>query len=878
MFIPSPDFKIELLDKLAPFYPKETTNYIKFNCPKCKQPDAFIYPSAGWYSRGYCNHRNSCGWQEKAGDFLEIPKREFSTSVLHGKGEQEAFKKHGLEIDKLLSSGLIGQDDEKKFTISFLKQGNTHYCKRLKWSPKDNKYRWFNDKGLDASLLGANFYPVLQSYQSDSLYVVEGDWDLVKAVMDGLAATSPIFGASVSPKMEKDWAIFAPYKVIKIAYDLDAAGQSASAKLAMRLKEKFPDKLVLIVKYDFPSFNDGKDYCDYRKIKSVDDFLNLPGVPVDPKKTKAELKQQKDKAQFEDQKTKAEKKPQPFSEILKVVPNGTKKFLVTDAGLFMMAEHKHPFTEETYTQYEKICSDPVVIKDRVQINQTSEMAYVSKESAYVTLGWRSAETIIPLSYLQSKNSDKLADRNITIISNSKAKELSEYFELAIVDVPTRLVYGKLGWHKDKFVVRGLVDDREIMPEAMLDYHLTSGDVEKGIAALKALTQVEQNKAFLPVMVAALSAPAAQALGIKRFKYATFIDGITGNYKTTLAKYAMMLYGKAFLDKFIKFDKGATYASIIKTCGIANDLPILIDNYKPNIGLGERGLTELISAIVEGKDKLRLDEKSNFRPTETLGAWPIITGEAFIETDTSAIARSIQVEFKRAENAIEYLEIARENEDHLPSVGKAWIEWLMSEQGKTYAKAASDNWKEIYRKWYTLASGHGVQNAERVSANFACQELVFSLLCICPLFKWVEAYAKEFMHLLATCMKNMARTTVEAREGVRFLDALAELISSAKVGLLPNKTTKASLGDTKTTIGWDSEDENIIYLLPTITIEEVRKLINLKITKSALYRQLQEEDALEKTSDKTTVLVWLGQKAERVLAVKRKKLISKELVS
>ncbi len=119
---------------------------------------------------------------------------------------------------------------------------------------------------------------------------------------------------------------------------------------------------------------------------------------------------------------------------------------------------------------------------------------------------------------------------------------------------------------------------------------------------------------------------------------------------------------------------------------------------------------IISSIVEGKEKLRLDQSAKMRQAPLLEAWPIVTGEAGIESDTSAIARCVEVQFQREENAIENLEVARKNEKYLPAVGYRWIEWLKSEEGKKSCATVEQFWPTIYRQWFDFARQNHVNNA------------------------------------------------------------------------------------------------------------------------------------------------------------------------
>jgi hypothetical protein len=337
---------------------------------------------------------------------------------------------------------------------------------------------------------------------------------------------------------------------------------------------------------------------------------------------------------------------------------------------------------------------------------------------------------------------------------------------------------------------------------------------------------------------------------------------------------MGMYGEEFLgNKYLRFAEGATDNAIVKTCALARHLPVLVDNYKPNIAGGETRLIQIITMIVEGKDKQRLDQKGDFRDAPELAAWVIFTGEAWIENDTSAIARCLTIEFHRTEKALEYLQFAQESEEHLPALGYAWLEWLRSEEGKKACQEVRAQWKETCKEWNKRAYQANVQNADRVAANFASLVQGFELACKSPLFSWLDEQRIEFMAYLQKAIEHMGYTTKEAREGIRFLQAISELLASGRVLLCEGKNSQPDKGSTKTYLGWDCKEEKVIYLLPSIVLREVQKLADIRITRNALFRQLEEENAIAEKSEKTTVTKWLGGEKRRVLAMRREKIIS-----
>lgn len=617
----------------------------------------------------------------------------------------------------------------------------------------------------------------------------------------------------------------------------------------------------------------------------ISEFTAKNSVDV---KSLVSLVEERKKQLTKKSKAKEQDPAMPEGQLLKVVKVSEKKaFVVTESGVHLLErkmEHSEITADEAksnplpfrgaisgHWSCQKICDDPVIVSDRAQVAE-------EEKSAYVTLQWNNNEIIVPMSYLQAKNSDKLADRGLRILSTLDARSMTEYFQASLKDIPTRTVYKRLGWHKDKFIIPGHTEKRAILPEATLHYEVKSelGYVSKGMQALEAGLFVCKDFAFFPLMLTSLFAPAAKLLGLESYKFCPFAIGQTGNYKTTLAKQAVMIYGEELGRNFIRFGEGATVAGIIKTCATAGDLPILIDNYKPNLGGGEQDLLKIIQSVVEGKDKLRLDQQGNFRPATTLDAWAIITGEAGIESDTSAVARCVEVKMEKASNASEHLSVISENEMHLPKVGSAWLNWLSSQEGHEKIELVRPRWKEVNKKWNEKATKAGVKNSGRVAANLSCLEIAFLLLTSCFYFFWLKKYSPIFYVMLDVILERMAVTTTEAREGVRFLEALSELIGSGGAVIGGHRSVRPNPELLKPFIGWDNPEEGVVYLLPKTALQAARRLSEFKITMNALYQQLDELAAIaEKDSEHTCIRKTCGGVQQRVLCIERKSLIKDE---
>ena len=117
---------------------------------------------------------------------------------------------------------------------------------------------------------------------------------------------------------------------------------------------------------------------------------------------------------------------------------------------------------------------------------------------------------------------------------------------------------------------------------------------------------------------------------------------------------------------------------------------------------------------------------------------------------------------------------------------------------------------------------------------------------------------------------MACTTKEAREGVRFLATIRELLASGQVWLC-HKDQQIDDQKNSAMIGWFDPDKDVVYLLPKIALKETQRVSDLKITIKALCRQLEEESALaERDKEQHTVVRRVGTNGlrQRVLAIKK----------
>lgn len=261
------------------FNPVSKGNYLLCTCPECKKDDAFVYPNRGYFSVITCNHRTSCGWKSNLKTVLgisDISSQITDQEILH------SFEKHGLDLGLLQHAGIVSKEDASIHITE-------DRFKALKKDKKNNKLGYRLPKDFTAEM--GEFYPVLYESTQEAeveniLYVFEGEWDWMKGLQDGLNCTSSLFGCTYKPQHDIGWNVFVPFKEICICYDMDKVGMNAASELGILLKNKFPDKQVDIIKLPMKK-EEGKDYCDYRLKHTIDDFLALEKVLIDPQSVNA---------------------------------------------------------------------------------------------------------------------------------------------------------------------------------------------------------------------------------------------------------------------------------------------------------------------------------------------------------------------------------------------------------------------------------------------------------------------------------------------------------------------------------------------------------------------------------------------------------------
>lgn len=406
-------------------------------------------------------------------------------------------------------------------------------------------------------------------------------------------------------------------------------------------------------------------------------------------------------------------------------------------------------------------------------------------------------------------------------------------------------YNRTGWAGGRFLLPGRDNGNiEIHLHPKLPYAVSpAADPDVAPVALSLLLDAVDAPTTL-ALAAALSAPLARVAGWRNERYAVFLSGRTGSFKTSWAQCLLMIYGPDFGrdELLLKWGEGATRNALMGIAIGAADVPLLVDNYKPQTGYGQRDFVNLIHNIMEGGEKDRMTRAATLRSPRSVHAWPIFTGEDVPDSDAASLARVLVVEFLPVEPGMnDRLTAVQSYAPHLPAVGLAWIEWLESVAGQRIVADYATGLTAARNRWasYLYGVSKDVQNPMRVATNLATNELCWNIACHHPLFGSVmEAYSNQHLLNLERVAAKMSMRTTASLEAEQFIGTVRALLSGGRY-VIQSRAAEGSPFDKDRLIGWYDDDG--VYLIPELSLAAVRATLGRdalnNISPTTLYSQL-----------------------------------------
>lgn len=456
------------------------------------------------------------------------------------------------------------------------------------------------------------------------------------------------------------------------------------------------------------------------------------------------------------------------------------------------------------------------------------------------------------------------------------------------DRPQRTRYYRTGWIDDTystFLIPGMDETTLISLPRQVAYSAPAADADPDIALMALRNLIEAMDATLttPIVSALLLPPLLRPAGWGNERVAVFISGRTGSLKTSWTQTAMCLYGQEFAsnDNLLKLGEGATRVAIMAYAAHAHDMPLFIDNFKPNTGNGKSDFTNIIHNILEGGDRKRGNRTGALQDSKLIRCIPIITGEDMPSDDAASVARVLRISFawQRGE-ANEKLTLAQRHSRHLSILGKSWIDWIAGE-GASVVQLVGDEFPYARTKWATHLRQIRADSANiaRVASNLAVNELTWQIALQHPtLGPLLSTYTAFHTAGLETIACTMASSTIEAMEAHQYRNALRELISSGQYIVIDRNVPKESERyDRDRLLGW--RDRDGYYLLAAITMAAVKKLLgpgHLTSSTAVIYDQMDQLDWIaSKAKDQTAKLISIDGKKARVVHLKASALEDEE---
>jgi len=416
--------------------------------------------------------------------------------------------------------------------------------------------------------------------------------------------------------------------------------------------------------------------------------------------------------------------------------------------------------------------------------------------------------------------------------------------------PRRTTYRFFGWTKHEgtqvFISPGmsvnatgiLAEPPEVELESRLrDYGLREASWEDSLAAFTATLEV-----FPKHMAGALTAFALLPL-VQRFfpaaatRPALHLVGTTGSGKSEIAAFMTSFYGN-----FTRDTPPAQWGDTVNTVEVLGyalaDGLFWVDDWKPCYS-DERTFTRFLQSYSRGMGRGRLTKDAKVRQERPCRGLLLSTGETTIEGEASILARMLVLEvppWEKRDPGGKKLIQAEAVRTTLPAFTAHFAQWLAQQvEAGTLQKQLAREY-EVSVKGYRekLNAKLGKQaNTGRVIGNWAVLVTVYRLL-------------RDFLaehdanHLLPLWQDNIvetAKAVQEERAGQVFIDTLGQLLASGDVRLVDLDTDEEGKPGTPI-IGY--QDAKYIYLLPEISLREVKPTQSLNFTTKSIGDQLRDD--------------------------------------
>jgi len=417
-------------------------------------------------------------------------------------------------------------------------------------------------------------------------------------------------------------------------------------------------------------------------------------------------------------------------------------------------------------------------------------------------------------------------------------------------IPRKKTYRFLGWAEHEgqrtFLTPGmsitaagvLSEPPEVELENRLSsYGLVDASWEDSLAAFNAAVAV-----FPPHMASALTAFALLPL-VQRFfppaamRPALHLVGTTGSGKSEIAALMTSFYGQ-----FTRDTPPAQWGDTVNTVEVLGyalaDALFWVDDWKPCYS-DEKTFTRFLHAYSRGMGRGRLTKDSKVRQDRPCRGLLLSTGETTIEGEASILARMLVLEippWEKRDSGGKRLALAEAHRAVLPGFTAHFARWIavQVEAGTLQNHLAREYELSVkgYRDKLTAQLGKQA-NTGRVIGNWATLITVYRLLR-----QFLEERdADDMLTAWQDSIVQTAKAVQEERAGQVFIDTLGQLLASGDVRLV-DLDSHEEVKPGAPIIGY--QDRRFIYLLPEISLREVKPTQSLNFTTKSIGDQLRED--------------------------------------
>jgi DNA primase len=364
--------------------------------------------------------------------------------------------------------------------------------------------------------------------------------------------------------------------------------------------------------------------------------------------------------------------------------------------------------------------------------------------------------------------------------------------------------------------------------------------------------VMPDRVMLPILAHAFLGPIAfhEAVLQEFSPFTLFIAGSSGKGKTETARLAQCLWGD-FTTKEKLAGWGSTPEINRQEAARCRGGLWLIDDFKRQ----KVGASQWANALRLLTDYADLQARKRATPgAKVISAVPIqamlmVTGEDLPFNETSALARSLVVEFDGRHRMAAQYQACLARQDDYRKVMAPYIAWWQRQDRAVWLERI----REVRDNFCAFMTGEGLEadNARRVAGNAALSQVGLEAC-------WSFCYAvgidpqavtgrdlpTDYIGILQEILRRMILLVNEAKPGESFLNTLLQLLAAGRVKIRERYQDESDDRGVPV-VGYHARSGNVIYLLPRLAMGAVRDAYKrgedepLYFTTAAIGKQLAE---------------------------------------